>query len=100
MVPELGQFALVLALLLAIAQGTLPLIGAHKGVREWTALARPAARGQFFFVLVAWLCLVWSFANNDFSVLNVAQNSNTLLPMPYKIAASWGSHEARCCCGC
>ncbi len=93
MVPELGQFALVLALLLAIAQGTLPLVGAHKGVREWMALARPAARGQFFFVLFAWVCLVWSFANNDFSVLNVAQNSNTLLPLPYKIAASWGSHE-------
>ncbi len=93
MIPEIGHFALILALLLALVQGTLPLVGAHRGVREWMAVARPAARGQFVFVLTAWLCLVWSFVNNDFTVLNVATNSNTLLPLPYKIAASWGSHE-------
>ncbi|MFN3565103.1 MAG: heme lyase CcmF/NrfE family subunit [Burkholderiaceae bacterium] len=93
MIPEVGHFALILALLLAVVQGTLPLVGAHRGVREWMALARPAARGQFVFVLTAWLCLVWSFMNSDFTVLNVATNSNTLLPLQYKIAASWGSHE-------
>jgi cytochrome c-type biogenesis protein CcmF len=93
MIPEIGHFALILALLLALVQGTLPLVGAHKGVREWMAVARPAARGQFVFVLTAWLCLVWSFMNSDFTVLNVATNSNTLLPLQYKIAASWGSHE-------
>jgi cytochrome c-type biogenesis protein CcmF len=93
MIPEIGHFALILALLLALVQGTLPLAGAHRGVREWMAVARPAARGQFVFVLTAWLCLVWSFMNNDFTVLNVATNSNTLLPLQYKIAASWGSHE-------
>ncbi|GAB4467935.1 MAG: heme lyase CcmF/NrfE family subunit [Burkholderiaceae bacterium] len=93
MIPEIGHFALILALLLALVQATLPLVGAHKGVREWMAVARPAARGQFVFVLIAWLSLVWSFMSNDFTVLNVATNSNTLLPLQYKIAASWGSHE-------
>jgi cytochrome c-type biogenesis protein CcmF len=93
MIPELGHFALILALLLALAQGTLPIIGAHKGVAEWMALARPAAQAQFAFVLFAWGCLAVSFVADDFSVINVAQNSNTLLPVPYKIAASWGSHE-------
>nr|MCU0950933.1 cytochrome c biogenesis protein CcsA [Burkholderiaceae bacterium] len=93
MIPELGHFAMILALLLAIVQGTLPLVGAHKGVREWMSLARPAAFGQAFFVTFAWGCLVYAFMQDDFSVINVAQNSNTLLPMAYKIAASWGSHE-------
>lgn len=93
MIPEIGHFALILALLLALVQGTLPLVGAQRGVREWMAVARPAARGQFVFVLTAWLCLVWSFMSSDFTVLNVATNSNTLLPLQYKIAASWGSHE-------
>jgi cytochrome c-type biogenesis protein CcmF len=93
MIPELGHFAMILALLLAIVQGTLPIVGAHKGMREWMAVARPAAFGQAFFVTFAWGCLVWSFTQNDFSVINVAQNSNTLLPMAYKVAASWGSHE-------
>ncbi|MBK9244266.1 MAG: heme lyase CcmF/NrfE family subunit [Burkholderiales bacterium] len=93
MIPELGHFALILALLLALAQGTLPIIGAHRGVAEWMALARPAAQAQFAFVLFAWCCLVASFVADDFSVINVAQNGNTLLPLQYKIAASWGSHE-------
>jgi len=93
MIPELGHFAMILALLLAVVQGTLPIIGSHKGVREWMAVARPAAFGQAFFVAFAWGCLVWSFLQSDFSVVNVAQNSNTLLPTAYKVAASWGSHE-------
>jgi len=93
MIPELGHFALILAMLLALAQGTLPIIGAHKGVAEWMALARPAAQAQFVFVLFAWCCLVASFVADDFSVANVAQNGNTLLPVAYKVAASWGSHE-------
>ena len=93
MVPELGHFAMVLALLLAIVAGTLPIIGAYKGVREWMAVARPAAYGMFAFVAFAWGCLVWAFVTDDFSVINVAQNSNTLLPTVYKITATWGSHE-------
>jgi cytochrome c-type biogenesis protein CcmF len=93
MIPELGHFALILALLLAVVQGTLPLVGAQKRIPAWMALARPAATGQFLFVLFAWLCLALSFVNNDFSVLNVATNSNSQLPLQYRIAASWGSHE-------
>ncbi len=93
MIPELGHFALILALLLALAQGVLPLVGAHRRVRSWMTLARPAALGQAFFVIFAWCCLVTSFVNSDFSVLNVATNSNSLLPIQYKVAASWGSHE-------
>jgi cytochrome c-type biogenesis protein CcmF len=93
MIPELGHFALILALLIALVQGTLPLAGAARGDRRWMALARPAAQAQFAFVAAAWGCLVYSFVASDFSVLNVAMNSNTLLPLPYKVAASWGSHE-------
>ena len=93
MIPEIGQFALVLALLLALVQGTIPLAGAQLGMRSWMALARPVTQGQFAFVAVAAACLVASFVNNDFSVLNVASNSNTRLPLAYRVAASWGSHE-------
>ena len=93
MIPEIGQLALVLALLLALVQGTIPLVGAQLGMRGWMALARPVAQGQFAFVAVAAACLVASFVNNDFSVLNVASNSNSQLPLPYRVAASWGSHE-------
>ena len=93
MIPEIGQFSLILALTLALALGTLPLIGAARGVPEWMALARPAAQGQFVFVAIAFGCLAWSFATSDFSVLNVASNSNSRLPLPYRIAATWGSHE-------
>src|SRR5882672_11666155 len=93
MVPEIGHFSLILALTLALAQATFPIIGAARGVTEWMALARPAAQGQFVFVAIALGCLGWSFATNDFSVLNVATNSNSQLPLHYRIAATWGSHE-------
>ena len=93
MIPELGHFALIVALLLAAVQGTLPLVGAHRRIAAWTALARPVARGVFLFVFFAWICLAWSFVSNDFSVLNVATNSSSLLPVQYRVAASWGSHE-------
>ncbi len=93
MIPELGHFALILALLLALVQGVFPIAGAAKRIPAWMAVARPAALGQFLFVLVAFLALAWSFASDDFSVLNVATNSNTRTPLHYKLAASWGSHE-------
>src|SRR5688572_14039704 len=93
MVPEIGQFALILALLLALIQGVLPIIGAARGIPAWIALARPAAQGQFTFVAIAFGCLAWSFAANDFSVVNVATNSNSQLPLQYRLAATWGSHE-------
>jgi len=93
MIPEIGHFALILALLITLIQGVLPIAGAARGDRVWMAVARPAARGNAFFVTFAWLCLVYSFVTSDFSVLNVAQNSNSQLPVEYKVAASWGSHE-------
>ena len=93
MIPEIGQLALVLALLLAFAQAFLPLAGASLGKPAWVATARPVAIGQFLFVVLAWGALATSFVNNDFSVANVAQHSNLSLPVHYRFAASWGSHE-------
>ena len=93
MIPELGHFALILALLVALAQGTLPLAGAALGESRLMALARPAARAQFLLVVVAFACLAASFIGNDFSVQNVATNSNSELPVYYRFAATWGSHE-------
>ncbi len=93
MIPEIGQFALILALMLALAQATLPLIGAAKGIPQLVAMARPTAQAQFIFVLIAISCLGYSFITNDFSVLNVATNSNSQLPLQYRLAATWGSHE-------
>jgi cytochrome c-type biogenesis protein CcmF len=93
MIPELGQVALILALGMAFIQGLLPLIGAQFGYRGWVALARPAARGQTFFLLVAFVALLYSFLTNDFSVKYVVTNSNTLLPTIYKVSAVWGGHE-------
>ena len=85
--------ALILALLMATVLGTLPLVGLHRGVPAWVALARPAALVQGLLVAIAWGCLVASFVGNDFSVRNVAENANSNLPLPYRIAAAWGSHE-------
>jgi cytochrome c-type biogenesis protein CcmF len=93
MIPELGQFALIVALLLALIQATLPLIGASQGNRSWIALAAPAGQAQFIFIAIAFSCLGYSFITNDFSVLNVATNSNSQLPLHYRLAATWGSHE-------
>ena len=93
MIPELGHFALIVALCIALVQSTLPLIGAQTGNARFMALARPAAQGQFVFVAIAFGCLAYSFVNNDFSVVNVASNSNSHLPIPYRFAATWGSHE-------
>ena len=93
MIPELGNFALILALLLAITQVILPIVGAARGIPSWVALARPVVQGQFVFIAIAFGCLAYSFINNDFSVLNVATNSNSSLPIQYRFAATWGSHE-------
>jgi cytochrome c-type biogenesis protein CcmF len=92
-IPELGHFALVLALALAVVQATLPLAGAARGLRRWMAVARPAAAGQLLFVAIAYACLAYSFLTNDFSVENVAHNSFSQLPAVYRLTATWGSHE-------
>jgi len=93
MIPELGQFALIIALCIALVQGVLPIVGAARGDVAWMNLARPAAQGQFVFVAIAFGCLAYSFVTNDFSVLNVVNNSNSSLPWYYRFAATWGSHE-------
>ena len=93
MAPEIGQFTLVIALCMAIAQSTIPLIGAQTNNINWMSVGRTAATGQFLFLLISFVCLAYSFIVNDFSVLYVANNSNTSLPIHYRISAVWGAHE-------
>src|SRR5687767_13203048 len=93
MIPEIGQFALILTLAVAIVLAIVPQIGAARSIPQMIAVAKPAAQVQFLFVLIAFTCLGYSFINNDFSVLNVATNSNSRLPLHYRLAATWGSHE-------
>jgi len=93
MIPEIGQLALALALCLALAQGSLGLAGAARGDGVWMRAARPAAQGQFVFVAIAFGCLTYAFAANDFTVAYVASNSNSALPLAYRISGVWGGHE-------
>jgi cytochrome c-type biogenesis protein CcmF len=93
MIPELGNVALVLALCLALVQAMLPVAAARGGNHDWVAAARPVATGQGLFVTLAFAILVASFATNDFTVSYVASNSNSTLPLRYRIAATWGGHE-------
>ncbi|MDQ5914198.1 MAG: cytochrome c-type biosis protein CcmF [Pseudomonadota bacterium] len=93
MIPELGHFALILALLVSVLQGVLPLIGAHRNRLAWIAFARPASQTAALLLTFAFGCLTWAFVANDFSVVYVAQHSNTLLPTQYRVAAVWGGHE-------
>ena len=93
MISELGHFALILALGVSLLQGPLSLLGAHQQRPNWIALARPATQAQALLLLFAFFCLTFAFIENDFSVLYVAQHSNTLLPVEYRIAAVWGGHE-------
>ena len=93
MIPEFGHYALILALCVALIQGVLPLVGAHQGRREWLVLARPAAQTVFLLLAIAFLTLAWSFYSNDFSVLYVAEHSNSQMPVIYRLGAVWGGHE-------
>ncbi|MDH5546343.1 MAG: heme lyase CcmF/NrfE family subunit [Gammaproteobacteria bacterium] len=93
MVPELGHFALIMALVIAIAQTVLPIWGAQTGNKSLMAVARPAAQGQFVFVAIAFGCLVSVFVNHDFSVLYATNHSNSQLPLLYRVSAVWGGHE-------
>ena len=93
MIPEIGHFALILALVVALVQSILPLAGAQRGIASWVAVAKPAARLQFLFMVISFACLTFSFMQSDFSVLYVATNSNTALPILYKISGVWGAHE-------
>ena len=93
MIPEIGQFALIIALCLAIVQGIFPILGAQLNIRPWMAMARPVSQGQFIFIAISFACLVYSFVTDDFSVLYTASHSNSLLPTQYKVAGVWGGHE-------
>ena len=93
MIPELGQIALLLSLALALALGTVPILGAARGRADWMAFARPAAAWHFFFVAVAFALLTASFVRHDFSVDYVANHSNSALPLMYRISGVWGGHE-------
>ncbi len=83
----------MLALGLACVQALIPLIGTIRNIPNWVAVARPAAAGQFVFLAVAYGCLTYAFINNDFSVHYVASNSNSLLPLQYRVVSVWGGHE-------
>ncbi|WP_265943514.1 heme lyase CcmF/NrfE family subunit [Dechloromonas sp. A34] len=93
MIPEIGHVALIVALFVSVVLGVLPLLGVLRGHGRLIALARPAAVGLFAAVAFSYACLLQSFVTNDFSVRYVAEHSNTLLPMFYKVAAVWGGHE-------
>ena len=93
MIPEIGHFALILALSLALLQGFLPLVGAHSKNIAMMSTARTAAVGQLVFVAIAYACLTWAFLQNDFSVAYVANHSQLALPTMYKVTAVWGGHE-------
>jgi cytochrome c-type biogenesis protein CcmF len=93
MLPELGQFALILALLLAGLQAFFGIVGPMTGKDRWTAAVTPAVAGQFVMIATAMGCLIYSFVSGDFSVLYVAENSNSALPMFYRVTALWGAHE-------
>ena len=93
MIPEIGQFALILALGLATLQTVLPLYGVWRSRADCLAVAAPAAIGQFVMMGIAFVALGFAFYANDFSVAYVAANSNTQLPWFYRLAAIWGAHE-------
>ena len=93
MIPELGHFALVLACVLAALQTLLPALGTQRDNPIWIRSAGSLALGQGLFVLLAYLALTWAFIEHDFSVRYVAHNSNTELPLAYRISGVWGAHE-------
>ena len=93
MIPEIGHFSLWLALGVAVVLGIVPMVGAARGNDSWMAIARPFTVLLFSLVVLAFGCLVLSFIRHDFSVLYVASNSNTALPLQYRIAGVWGGHE-------
>ncbi|MGM8228470.1 heme lyase CcmF/NrfE family subunit [Cellvibrio sp. ARAG 10.3] len=93
MVPELGQFALILSLFVVLALTILPLLGAQSGNQLLMLTGRSLATGFFVLIMIAFICLVYAFVHDDFSVAYVSSNSNSLLPVHYKISAVWGGHE-------
>ena len=93
MIPELGHFALILSLFVALALGILGVAGGQAGRRDWMALARPGAQALWALTALAYGCLTYAFCTSDFSVAYVVQHSNASLPALYRIAGVWGGHE-------
>ncbi|MFC4700090.1 heme lyase CcmF/NrfE family subunit [Glaciecola siphonariae] len=93
MIPELGNLTLVIAFVLSILLAVYPLWGAQTNNQTLMQMARPLTWGLFIFTLIAYICLTYAFVTDDFSVNYVAQNSNSKLPLYYKITAVWGGHE-------
>ena len=93
MIAELGNYALGLSLAIALLLAALPLWGAEKGNDQLMALARPMTYGLFLALTVAFGALFYAFAVNDFTVQYVVNNSNSNLPLRYRLSAVWGSHE-------
>ncbi len=93
MIPELGHLALAIALALSLLQAVVPLVGTYRGNLTLMAYARPLAAGQFVFSVLSFACLTYAFVTDDFSVQYVANHSNSLLPVYYKVSAVWGGHE-------
>jgi cytochrome c-type biogenesis protein CcmF len=93
MIPELGHFALIIALILALVQATVPLVGAQRNRVALMAVARPAAQGQLVFLVLAYAGLTWAFVTSDFSLQLAASNSHSDTPLMYRITGVWGNHE-------
>ena len=93
MIPEIGEFSLIIAFCLSVILALVPLIGTMVNNELWMSYAKSLARGQFFFVVISFVCLGYSFSVDDFSVAYVANHSNSQLPMQYKLSAIWGGHE-------
>ena len=93
MIPEIGHFALILALVLSVLLGVMPLAGSLRGIGSWVALARPLSYNLLAMIVVSYACLTWAFVSSDFSVAYVANHSNSRLPLIYRISGVWGGHE-------
>lgn len=93
MIPEIGEFALIIALFLSVILAVIPMYGASTQNAMWMSYAKPLAMGQFFFVLMSFICLAYAFSQDDFSVVYVAQHSNSQMPLQFKLSAVWGGHE-------
>src|SRR5580658_8194790 len=93
MIPELGQYALMLALGLALIQGIMPIVGTRTNDPVLMSIAAPAALAQFVFVAIAFLALAECYVASDFSVFNVYENSNSAMPLIYRLTSIWGNHE-------
>jgi cytochrome c-type biogenesis protein CcmF len=93
MIAEIGHYALVLALALALIQAVVPMIGARIGDVTLMNVAGTTAGAQFVFVAGSFAALVWCYVTSDFSVVNVFENSHSLMPLIYKFTSTWGNHE-------